>query len=426
MLGQQPNSHGRMTQQVACGGKRFHHGASWLALILLTSLPAAMIAGWSPLACAMAEETKASAPRTPQLVEATKEQISELGITQVHEVTLDDSLVTTGRVGFNEDRLSPVFSPYGGRVLEVRANKGELVKAGQDLLIVETPDLLSAVNDLSAAHADEDKAQIAVDIAEKSAQRARTLNAQEALATKELQAAESDFERAKDDLRRAHAAVTVARNRLSLFGKSAEEIAAMEKSVSNEMDSRVRIKAPFAGTIVDRKVGPGQYIKPDLPDPLFLIGDLTSLWVNADVYESSLSLVRVGAPVEVTVAAYPERRFSGKIASVSPTVDPSTRTLHVRCAVENPGGLLKPEMFATVRLSGGAARKALTIPTPAVITLGSANYALVEASSGKFERREIKIGRELQGRTVVESGLRATDRVVTRSVMLLNSSFQGK
>src|SRR5262249_12460449 len=161
--------------------------------------------------------------------------------------------------------------------------------------------------------------------------------------------------------------VSVMRNKLSLFGKSDDEIRRLEESITDQIDRRFEIRAPLAGTIVDRKVGPGQYIKPDTPDPLFLIGDLSSVWVNAEIYETHLRQIRVGAPVVISVAAYPEREFPARISAINPTVDPTTRTIHVRCSVANAAGLLKPEMFASIRIADSAKRRVPTVPSTAVL-----------------------------------------------------------
>jgi membrane fusion protein, heavy metal efflux system len=368
-----------------------------------------------------------SAPvRSSDVIEATPEQLKQIRIDAVREELMDLDLETTGKVGFNEDRMTPVFAPYAGRVLSVLVNKGDVVKAGQELLVVESPDLVAAVNDLSEARSNADKARIALDIGDKAAQRARTLNAQEALATKELQAAESDLARAREDLRRAQAAVSVVRNRLALFGKTTDEIAQLEESVTDQIDRRIVIRAPLAGTIVDRKVGPGQYIKPDTPDPLYLISDLSSVWVNGDIYETYLPQIRVGAPVEITVPAYPNRKFPARITAINPTVDAASRTIHVRCLVPNSSGLLKPEMFANILVGQAAKRKVLTVPSTAVLTQGSDSFVLVEESSGRFRRRTVMPGREIRGRTVIEKGLGADDHVVTTGVLLLNTATDGK
>lgn len=253
-----------------------------LAVVLVILLIGAAVAHHKD---AQPAESGAPQPAQPasDVIETTPEQLREIRVEPVREQNIDLDLETTGNVGFNEDRLTPVFAPYGGRVLEVLANKGDLVQSGQPLLVIESPDLVAAVSDLAAARAESDKAKIALDIADKTAQRARKLNSLEALATKELQSAESDLARAREDLRRTQAAVSVVRSRLSLFGKSEEEIRQLEESVTDQIDRRIIIRAPLAGTIVERKVGPGQYLKPDTPDPLYLISDLSNVWVSADI-----------------------------------------------------------------------------------------------------------------------------------------------
>ena len=360
------------------------------------------------------------------LIETTPEQLKQIHVEAVREQTIDLDLEATGKVGFNEDRMTPVFAPYGGRVMEVLANKGDVVHAGRPLLVIESPDLIATVNDLAEARANTDKAKIALDIAGKAAERARNLHSLEALATKELQAAESDLARAREDYRRAEAAVSVVRNRLALFGKSTDEIKQFEESITDQIDRRIVIRAPLEGTIVDRKVGPGQYIKPDTPDPLYLISDLSSLWVNADVYESHLPEIRVGAPVRITVAAYPGHEFPARISAINPTVDATTRTIHVRSVAPNPEGLLKPEMFANIHISGTTKRRVPTVPSTAVLTQGAASFVLREESPGQFRRRQVKSGREIEGYTVIEEGLDTNDRVVTSGALLLSNGAGGR
>jgi cobalt-zinc-cadmium efflux system membrane fusion protein len=400
--------------------------AAIAAGVLLVIMLGAVLAHRKDGKTAEAQAAGPPASRSSDTIEPTPDQLAQLQVESVREELIDVDLTTTGKVGFNEDRLTPVFAPYGGRVLEVLANKGELVAVGQPLLVVESPDLVSAVNDFAEAHTNEDKAKIALDIAEKAAQRARNLNSLEALATKELQAAESDLARARDDYRRAVAAVSVVRNRLALFGKSVDEIKQLEEPITDQLDRRIIIRAPLAGTIVDRKVGPGQYVKPDTPDPLYLIGDLSNVWVNADVYETYLPQIHIGASVEITVPAYADKTFPARISAINPTVDAATRTIHVRCSVPNAAGLLKPEMFASIRISSAAKRKVSAIPSTAVLTQGNESFVLAEDSIGRFRKRRVKPVREAQGYTVVEDGLAGCDRVVTRGALLLSDMLAGK
>jgi cobalt-zinc-cadmium efflux system membrane fusion protein len=223
---------------------------------------------------------------------------------------------------------------------------------------------------------------------------------------------------------------------LALLGKSNDEIAQIETAYSrsdaadsgakksqtnDQIDRRIMIRAPIAGTVVDRKLGPGQYIKPDSADPLYMISDLSTLWVTVNVYENDLSRVHVGAPVDVRVAAYPDKDFPARIAAINPTVDPSTRTVHVRCTVLNPNRLLKPEMFASIRIADAVKQRVLTVPSSAILTEGDRSYLLVEESAGRFSRGQVRSGREIEGSTVVEDRLHANDRGVTSGVLLLSN-----
>jgi cobalt-zinc-cadmium efflux system membrane fusion protein len=371
-----------------------------------------------PVVAPHAEAKSSSESMPPGVAVTTDEQMQQIAVEPVIERTLDVERETTGKVAFNEERMTPVFTPYAGRVLEVSASKGAVVQSGQPLLTIESPDLVAVQNDLAAARSDENKARIALDTAQKVAERARRLNEREALATKDLQQAEADLSRAKDELRRAEAAVRFVESRLALFGKNAGQL--IESSNSSGPDRRVVIRAPINGTIVERKVGNGQYVKPDTPDPLFMISDLSTVWVIVDVFESYLAKIRVGQSVEITVPAYPERRFPARISFINPTVDSATRTVHVRCSVPNPGGLLKPDMFARINIGAASPRPVVVVPTCAVFTQGADSLVFVEEAPKRFRRRQVAVGREIQGFTVIESGLRPGDRVATRGVLLLD------
>jgi len=153
-----------------------------------------------------------------------------------------------------------------------------------------------------------------------------------------------------------------------------------------------------------------------------LIGDLSTVWITVDIYETDLSRVRIGAPVDIRVVAYPDRNFPARITAINPTVDAATRTVRVRCLVPNLNGVLKPEMFARVRIGDAMNRKVLAVPSTAILTENDRSVVLVEDSLGRFRPRQVKSGREIGGYTVVDEGLRPNDRVVTSGVLLLSRS----
>jgi membrane fusion protein, heavy metal efflux system len=352
-----------------------------------------------------------------EVVVVNEEQLKHISTNPVKQgfVTVDRK--ATGKVGFNEDRLTPVFTPYSGRVSELLANKGDAVKAGQPLVVLESADYVAAQNDLAAARSDVAKAKIGLESAEVAAERARSLHNQEAISTKDLQQAEADLARAQDENRRAGATLQGVQNRVLLFGKDPEELAGL----GDHVDRRIVLRAPISGIIVDRKIGPGQFVKPDLPDPLFLISDLTTLWVIADVYESDLAAIRFNMPVEVSVAAYADRVFPARITFINPTVDAATRTVRVRCLVSNSGGLLKPEMFATIKIGAAEQQRAPLVSGDAIVLDGDTPVVFVAEGPGRFRSRRVHLGQEVErGSFVVDSGLRADEMVATRGALLLN------
>jgi cobalt-zinc-cadmium efflux system membrane fusion protein len=353
-------------------------------------------------------------PAATDVVQVDESQMKNLVVEPVTVREMNVNRVVTGKVGFNEDRLTPIYPGYTGRVVEVLANKGDVVSRGKPLLIVESPEFVAAQNDLAQARADVDKAAVNLKTAQASVERARNLFAQEAISKKDLQDAESGLVLAQGEQQRSQAELRVSEAKMGLFGKEPGEINELKAG-----DSRVTISAPIAGTIVDRQVGPGQIIRPDAANPLLQISDLSVLWVQADIFESDLASIRLGSPVEISVESYPNRKFSARISYIDPRVDPTTRTVHVRCQVNNPGGVLKPDMFAEVKINS-TRRPVPVVPSSAVLAVGDKTMVLVEETPGHFRRTPVRVGDEVNGTVIVQDGLKAGERVVTQGALLLN------
>jgi membrane fusion protein, heavy metal efflux system len=277
--------------------------------------------------------------KIPQdVVFADENQLKNLTVEPVaaQDFTIDREV--TGKIGFNENLLTPVFPAYSGRVIEALAAKGDAVRKGQPLLVVESPDYVAAQTDLANARADVDKASVNLRIAAVNVERSRKLFAQDAISKKDLQSSESALALAQAELRRAMGALAVAQSRLMIFGKTPMDIARLNAVV----DSALIITAPIDGTIVDRQVGSGQVLRTDMPAPLFQISSLSTLWAQGDVFESDLPNIHIGAPAEIRVDSYPKLVFPARVSFINPTVDSATRTVRVRCEVNNQNGLLKP------------------------------------------------------------------------------------
>jgi cobalt-zinc-cadmium efflux system membrane fusion protein len=199
------------------------------------------------------------------------------------------------------------------------------------------------------------------------------------------------------------------------FGKTPIDIANLNAGV----DRTLTIAAPITGTVVDRQVGPGQILRPDAPTPLFQISTLSMLWVHGDVFESDLPYIRLGAPAEIRVESYPNQVFPARVLFIDPTVDPATRTVHVRCEVNNPNGLLKPEMFARMKIIAAARKSVPVIPAIAVVARGENSFVLIEEAPGRYRKRKVVVGHEVDGSVMIESGLNVGERIVTKGAVLL-------
>jgi Cu(I)/Ag(I) efflux system membrane fusion protein len=180
------------------------------------------------------------------------------------------------------------------------------------------------------------------------------------------------------------------------------------------------LHAPAGGVVLEKAVVAGMRFMPG--EPLFKIADLSAIWLIADVFEQELALVRVGQPVKIVVDAYPDKEFSGKVAYIYPTIAPETRTAKVRVELANPGGLLKPDMYASVQLAaGGGKASVLTVPDSAVIDSGTRQAVLVQRAAGLFEPREVRLGQRGDGYAEVLQGVAEGDMVVVRANFLIDA-----
>jgi cobalt-zinc-cadmium efflux system membrane fusion protein len=347
-------------------------------------------------------------------------QMQHLALATVTMQGFREEKLATGKIAFNEEFMTPVFSPYAGRVTRVIATPGDVVQPTSPLLELYTPDFIQAQSDLiGSATTALAKAKNALSLARRNEERQHQLFLEKAAALKEWQQAQADATNAESDVRAAEAALLAARDKLRAFGKSVVDIARIEQG---HTDRVFTVTAPLAGTITARKVGPGQFIRQDNTDPLFVIADLAQMWMLANVYETDVPWIKVGQPVEVRVMAYPEEVFKATITYIGAAVDPATHRVDVRAVVDNPAQKLKPEMFATFRIITHADRQYLAVPLSAVVRDGDKTSVWVAQPEYQFVRREVKLGLEQNGYGQILSGLQAGEQVATEGGLLLGSA----
>jgi cobalt-zinc-cadmium efflux system membrane fusion protein len=312
-------------------------------------------------------------------------------------------LTLSGKVAYGEDRYSRISSPLQGRVVEVRAHLGDRVKAGDILLVVDSPDIAQSYSDYIKEDSDLLYATRAYELA-------KDLYENRAMALKDLKQAENELVKARAEFRRA-------KERLLSLRVAAEEL---DKPLDKQkITSRFEMKSPLTGIVVERAVTPGQSVTGDSDHVLFTIADLDVLQVVADVYERDLALVREGQPAVVKVEAYPEMEFPAKVTAVGDVVDPATRTIKVRAHVNNKAHKLKPEMFARLQLDVSDAGQFLTVPREAVLEVNGKQFVYVVQDGTRYLKREIKIAHVSPGQARVVEGLTQGERIVTKGAVLI-------
>ena len=318
---------------------------------------------------------------------------------------VEDTLVTSGKVTFDDAAVAHVYSPVTGRVTKIAAQLGQHVKKGDPLAWIDSPDIGLASADLHKAQAD-------VTAAEHDYNREKELFASHATSERALEQSEDDYRKARAELERA-------RQKAALF------LAAGGEGVTQSYV----LRAAVDGDVIARNISPGvevqgQYATGSAVE-LFTIGELDRVWVLADIFETDLGRVRAGEKIALNVVGVPTHTFEGQVDWVATMLDPTTRTARVRCVLENPDHLLKPEMYATVKLSVDA-REALAIPRSALLHLGDSTMVFVELGASpdgrvRFERRPVLVD-DVEGSTFlpVSHGIAAGDKVVTAGATLLS------
>lgn len=344
----------------------------------------------------------AKAERDPLVVTADAElagriEIAALGVSEVREL-----LRVPGRVEADENRMARIGAPVNGRITDLQATVGQEVRRGAVLATINSTELSSS--QLAFL-----KAQSQRELAARSAARAKQLFDADVIGTAELQ-------RRQSELTMAEAELGAAADQLKVLGMPVSAVNRLAETRS--INSLSQIVATVSGTVIERKVTEGQVVQP--ADPVFLVADLSSLWVLAEIPEQNAGSIRVGEDVAVEIAALPGRTVNGRLTFVSPVVNPQTRTVQVRLDLPNSQREYKPDMLASVLIQGKPQQRP-TVPDEAVVREENRDYVFVRTADNTFRLRAVQLGIEYQGRRVVESGVRDGEMVVVGGAFHLNN-----
>jgi len=350
------------------------------------------------------------------------DQMHQLEVAKVAPYGFLDQRSAIGQIAFNEDASTNVLTPFSGRVTRLIAKIGDQVRRGDPLLEIDSPEQVPPQNEFIAAQTARNKARSQLNLATIIEKRVRDLYEGKAAPFKDLQQAEAQLAAAESDMRSTDTAFEAARIRLRILGRTDTEISTLEQ---HGTISRVtRITAPIDGTVISRKVGPGQHVKADSGEALYVIADLSTMWLKAQIFEQDIAFVRVGQEIEAKVAAAPNRTFKARITNISSASDLTTRRVVVRSEVGNPDGVLKSEMFASFKIGTAEPSATPAVPTEAVIREGDVATVWVETEPMLFKRRVVEIGIQQNGLTQIRSGLALGERVIARGAIFVDNEWR--
>lgn len=372
--------------------------ASFVRLLVLVSVFT------NSAACEKKKSIEVEAPPPANTVVLTKAQLAQMKIATagVDLQDVDDTVLASGKITFDDQKVMHVFSPVAGKVTNIFAQLGSRVKKSDPLVTIESPDIGVATSDVRKAKAD----LIAV---EHEFARQKELLELHAASQRDYEAAANNYRQAKAEMERAE-------QKAALFRRG--DVVGQSFTLRSDIDGEVFMKGVSPGMQVAGQYGGGAA-------ELFTIGEADRVWVISDIFELDIPRIKVGAKAVVSVVSWPNRNFEGTVDWVSAALDPTTHAAKVRCTFDNSDGALKPEMFATVRISADV-RKAIAVPRPAVLRLGEQTVVFVDRGSDelgreRFEGVPVTVDEgEGDKWLAVTHGLEKGERVVTEGAILLS------
>jgi len=384
-------------------------------------LSVVILVGGSRLASG--ERAAPTMPGTGDTVQVTAEQMHQLSLAQVQMHVFRAQKTGVGQIAFNEDASTVVLTPFSGRVTRLIARLGDVIKRGDPLFEIDSPEVVQAQTDLIAAVQGLEKAKSQLVLAKSVLDRQVSLLSGRATAQREVDQARNEQAAADSDFQTAQGTLTATRNRMRVIvGRDQAEVERVERE--RTVNPLITVDSPIDGTVIGRKVGPGQYVRTDSSEPLYAIANLSTMWLKANVPENDIPLVRVGQDIEVKVSALPDRLFKARITAIGAASDAATRRVVVRSEIPNPDGALKAEMFATFRIATGEGDRAPAVPVSALIRDGDVATVWVEEQPTVFRRRQVKAGIEQDGLVQIREGLKPGEVVVARGAIFVDNEWR--
>ncbi len=351
-----------------------------------------------------------AAPVAEDTLELTDKQVETLKIAPVAALDFEVLKQSVGNIDFNQNLLVQVFAPYQGRIIAAYPNIADKVTKGDTLFTIDSPDLLQAESTLIAAAG-------VLTLQSRNLDRVRGL-------IKVGGVAQKDVDQATSDQQTAEGAMRAARDAVRIFGKTDDEI---DRIVAQrKADPVLVIRAPISGVVTARSASPGLFVLPGAAPPPFVVADISTMWMLANVDESDSPAYSAGQEVRVHVSAFPDRVFVGKVTTVGASVDLATRRVLVRSEIADPDHLLRAGMFADFRIRIGNPARSLALPASAVVREGDGTTAAWTTIDRKtFKRRVVKVGQLQNGKYQLLEGLNENELAIVDGAIFLSNKLAG-
>ncbi|MFZ6649347.1 efflux RND transporter periplasmic adaptor subunit [Undibacterium sp. TJN25] len=381
--------------------KNIHTQRHILLLAIAGTLCAGLLYGCGSKEDKKSEAVDAEASAAPLIREGSAIRLpassplrKSISIAAVTEQSIERSITVPGTIEADAARMIKVVPPVAGRVVQLNKRLGDTVKAGDVLFSLDSADLASAYSDAG-------KSQATLNLTKRNLQRQTDLVDAGIAARKDLEQAESDYAQAVNEADRA-------KSRLSQLGAS----------LGSGSGRTYQLRSPLSGKVIELTGAQGGFWN-DTNAPLMTVADLSTVWLAASIQEKDLPLVFVGQAAKITLNAFDGESFDGTVRFIGDVLDPDTRTIKVRIAIDNPAGRFKPGMFAKVIFSGQA-HPAPSVPAAALVQNGFNTRVFVEKSPWVYEARIVKTGAQAGGNVEIVSGLKAGEKIVAKDGVLLN------
>lgn len=350
--------------------------------------------------------SKSSKNAGPIVLELNETQLATIKLEKIVNYDFQQTRLSVGTIEFNQNKLVTVFPQYQGRILNSHPNIGDTVKEGDLLFIMQSPDLLAAVSNLITVSGTNL-------LQRKNLERAKTLVKSNAISQQQADQVTSDQQSAEG-------AMKVARDNVRIFGKTDAEI---DKIIAERRaEPELIVTSPITGIVTDRNAAPGSWVQPGVAPAPYTIADTSTMWMVANVVENDAPLIQIGQEVTASVAAYPDRLFTGKIIVIGTDIDPNTRRVFARCEIADPDHLLRAGMFAKFNIRIKDPVRSPAINQNGIVRESNGDISAWTTTDRKhFTRKTLQIGQRQGNMVQILSGLEEGEQVVSDGAIFLSN-----